>query len=166
MLTAPEVILLDRDDTIIDYTTGEKPCAELARQEAASRGLAVTARQFLKAIDWQMRRRWSDPVWARRSTGGGQTRAVSHAPSSKRLWRRWALMTPKLWTASPSAIAGLDSTKAVAAGLRLRSLSETVRDTLAWDCARPGGLERRAGLAADREAELRRLWQGAQGRQE
>lgn len=60
-------------------------------------------------------------------------------------------------------LAGLDSKKAVAAGLRLRPLAETIHDVLAWDRTRPAPLERRAGLAADREVELLQRWQAASG---
>jgi 2'-hydroxyisoflavone reductase len=48
--------------------------------------------------------------------------------------------------------------KAVAAGLRFRPLSETVRDTLAWDAARPPDTQRRAGLARERERQLLEAW--------
>src|SRR5205085_5502614 len=37
---------------------------------------------------------------------------------------------------------GISVEKAVAAGLRFRSLSETVRDTLEWDLSRPAGTQR------------------------
>ncbi len=53
----------------------------------------------------------------------------------------------------------LSSVKAVAAGLRLRPLAETVRDVLAWDRARSVPVERRAGLPAHREVELLQRWQ-------
>ncbi len=56
-----------------------------------------------------------------------------------------------------------DSSKAVAADLRTRPLAETVRDILAWERTRPPAVERRAGMTADREAELLRRWQAAQG---
>ena len=69
------------------------------------------------------------------------------------------------WTELPlwvpwerSGLAMLDSTRALAAGLRLRPLEETVRDVLVWDATRPQGGHRRAGLAPDREAELLRRW--------
>ncbi|HEX8282080.1 MAG TPA: NAD-dependent epimerase/dehydratase family protein [Pyrinomonadaceae bacterium] len=48
--------------------------------------------------------------------------------------------------------------KAVAAGLNFRPLAETVRDTLAWDLARPADTERRAGLARERESEVLAAW--------
>lgn len=50
----------------------------------------------------------------------------------------------------------LDSAKAAAVGLRPRPLAETARDVLAWDLTRPAAAERRAGMRADREAELLR----------
>jgi 2'-hydroxyisoflavone reductase len=49
--------------------------------------------------------------------------------------------------------------KAVAAGLRFRPLSETVRDTLEWDLTRPADTERRAGLAREKEREVLDAWQ-------
>lgn len=58
--------------------------------------------------------------------------------------------------------------KALAAGLTFRPLAETVRDTLAWDEARPaadrgatGRLSvgsRPVGLTCEREAELLAAW--------
>jgi 2'-hydroxyisoflavone reductase len=52
----------------------------------------------------------------------------------------------------------VDCGKAIAAGLSFRDLAETVRATLAWDATRPRDVERRAGLKAEREAELLRAW--------
>lgn len=60
-----------------------------------------------------------------------------------------------LWIARESA--GLMTTKidkALARGLKFRSLSDTIQVTLEWEKTRPDDLERRAGMAADREAEL------------
>lgn len=48
--------------------------------------------------------------------------------------------------------------KAVAAGLTFRPLADTVRDTLVWEETRPAGLERRAGLKAEKETDLLRAW--------
>jgi 2'-hydroxyisoflavone reductase len=48
--------------------------------------------------------------------------------------------------------------KALAAGLTFRSLEETIRDTLAWNAARPADREWRAGLKPEREAELLKRW--------
>jgi 2'-hydroxyisoflavone reductase len=46
----------------------------------------------------------------------------------------------------------IDPTKAIAHGLRHRSLDDTVRDTLAWLRANPHKLE--AGMSAEREQEV------------
>lgn len=48
--------------------------------------------------------------------------------------------------------------RALAAGLTLRPIAETVRDTLVWDRARPADAERRAGLKPEREQELLQAW--------
>jgi 2'-hydroxyisoflavone reductase len=55
----------------------------------------------------------------------------------------------------------IDCRRAFAAGLAARPLDETVRDTLAWDRARPAGTERKAGLDREREAELLRRFDSA-----
>ncbi|HEX7316619.1 MAG TPA: NAD-dependent epimerase/dehydratase family protein [Pyrinomonadaceae bacterium] len=48
--------------------------------------------------------------------------------------------------------------KAVAAGLKFRPLSETVRDTLEWDLSRPADTQRRAGLASEKERQVLDAW--------
>lgn len=50
--------------------------------------------------------------------------------------------------------------RAVAKGLHFRSLDTTVADTLAWQAKRPAEEQKklRAGLTAEREAELLKLW--------
>ena len=48
----------------------------------------------------------------------------------------------------------IDVSKAIGAGLRFRPLEETVRDTLAWAQTRPADHEWRAGLTAEREAQV------------
>ncbi len=48
--------------------------------------------------------------------------------------------------------------RAIAAGLAFRPLPDTIRDTLAWDAARSPTHEWRAGIKADREAELLDAW--------
>jgi len=58
----------------------------------------------------------------------------------------------------------VDCQRALAAGLTFRPLAETVRDTLAWDAARPTA-EREAtpaGLKPEREAALLAAWHAAQ----
>lgn len=56
--------------------------------------------------------------------------------------------------------------KAVAAGLSFRPMAETVVDTLAWydslDEERREGVTRRAGLPADKEAEVLKAWHAAE----
>ena len=56
----------------------------------------------------------------------------------------------------------IDCSKAFAAGLKLRPISETVRDTLAWHRSRGSPETMKAGLAADKEKELLREWHGRQ----
>src|SRR5205814_10330082 len=51
------------------------------------------------------------------------------------------------------------SRRAVEAGLELRPVADTVRDTLAWDRAR-GMPDLRAGLSRAREAEVPAAWLG------
>ena len=50
--------------------------------------------------------------------------------------------------------ARIDISKAIHAGLKFRPLEETVRDTLEWARTRPVDHEWRAGLTAEREAEV------------
>ncbi len=64
-----------------------------------------------------------------------------------------------LWV--PAEDAGFNTfaiDRALAAGLTFRPVEETVRDTLAWLATRPADHVWRAGLSAEREAELLRLW--------
>jgi 2'-hydroxyisoflavone reductase len=56
-----------------------------------------------------------------------------------------------------------DCRKAWAAGLSFRPLSDTIRDTLAWDATRPADVERKAGMAAEREAAVLASWQERSG---
>jgi 2'-hydroxyisoflavone reductase len=48
----------------------------------------------------------------------------------------------------------IEISKAIEAGLRFRPLEETVRDTLEWAQTRPANHEWRAGLTAEREAQV------------
>lgn len=74
-------------------------------------------------------------------------------------WTELPLWVPRGW----QDLTRLDLTKAVAAGLRLRPIEDTIRDILLWDRTRPPGFTRRAGLAADREAALLQQWHAAHG---
>jgi len=62
-----------------------------------------------------------------------------------------------LWIPASLGIPGLLETnvrKASIAGLTIRPLRETVRDTLKWALSRPRSYALRAGLSPEREAEL------------
>jgi 2'-hydroxyisoflavone reductase len=52
----------------------------------------------------------------------------------------------------------VDVSKAVAAGLKLRPLAQTVGDTRDWAVSRPADTKLKAGLSPEREAELLQLW--------
>jgi 2'-hydroxyisoflavone reductase len=67
------------------------------------------------------------------------------------------------WSDMPAWIPGdeegvgfarIDSSKAIQAGLTFRPLDETVLDTLKWAQTRPGDHEWKAGLTAEKEAEV------------
>jgi nucleoside-diphosphate-sugar epimerase len=101
-------------------------------------------------------------------------RTASGAAGASFVWVSEAFLLEhgvKPWTEIPlwvprggDDLAGLDSAKAIAAGLRLRPLAETVADTLAWDRTRPQDADLLAGLVAARETELLRLWGATRGR--
>ena len=57
----------------------------------------------------------------------------------------------------------IDCSKALAAGLETRPISETIRDTLAWHRSRGSVETLKAGLAAGKEEELLRAWHAAKG---
>jgi 2'-hydroxyisoflavone reductase len=76
-------------------------------------------------------------------------------------WVELPLWVPR--SGETAAFAGIMQTnvdKALRAGLEFRPLEATIRDTAAWDAARPAQTSRRAGLAPDREAELLAAWHG------
>lgn len=69
------------------------------------------------------------------------------------------------WSDLPSWIPGdplmfVDVRDAVAAGLTYRSLTETARDTLAWDVTRPAEdrADRAFGMSREREREVLEAW--------
>lgn len=74
--------------------------------------------------------------------------------------RQW--MEVPLWVDSTDEgnrhFMGINVERALAAGLKFRPLSETVRDTLEWDLSRPADTQRRAGLAREREREVLDAW--------
>lgn len=67
-----------------------------------------------------------------------------------------------LWvTAKFAGVNQLSIARAVAAGFRQRSLEELISDTIAWNAQRAEPRIRRAGLSAEREAELLALYDRA-----
>ena len=59
-----------------------------------------------------------------------------------------------------SALFTCSNARAIGAGLKFRPIEETIRDTLAWARTRPDNHAWRAGMTAEREAELLREWNG------
>ncbi len=72
-------------------------------------------------------------------------------------WMEMPLWIPESDPANAGFFA-FDCRKAIAAGLGLRPLSETVRAALEWDATRRSDHEWRAGLTRQREAELLQAW--------
>jgi len=71
-----------------------------------------------------------------------------------------------LWVGSSPKMAGflaVDVSRAVAEGLTLRSIGETVRDTLAWHLRRGADGPLRAGLTQERERQLLAEWHARTG---
>lgn len=68
-------------------------------------------------------------------------------------------MNLPLWVGSEAPGFNLvNCAKAFAAGLVIRPLAETVRDTLTWAATRPADHEWRAGISREREADLLQKW--------
>lgn len=67
------------------------------------------------------------------------------------------------WMGLPLWLGGGDMVvsikRAVDSGLAFRPLADTIRDTLAWEATRPTDHPWRAGLPADKEADLLERWQ-------
>jgi len=65
-----------------------------------------------------------------------------------------------VWTGKDSALARTNIDRALSKGLTFRSLADTARDTLAWFKSLPQDRQSksRAGLTADREAEVLKAW--------
>ncbi len=71
-----------------------------------------------------------------------------------------------LWV--PAKYIGFDTVncaKVNGAGLRIRPLSDTIRDTLAWQATRPADHEWRSGLTAERETALLQAWRKEENNQ-
>src|SRR2546430_17525431 len=65
-----------------------------------------------------------------------------------------------VWAGKESGIARTNIDRALSKGLTFRSLADTARDTLAWFKSLPQDRQSksRAGLTADREAEVLKAW--------
>lgn len=61
----------------------------------------------------------------------------------------------------PSGLMQVKIDKALRTGLTFRPLATTVLDTLAWDRQRPADVQRRAGLAIEKEQQLLAAWHAA-----
>ncbi len=73
-------------------------------------------------------------------------------------------MEMPLWV--PAEYAGfgtVNCARANGAGLEIRPLTDTIRDTLAWLNTRPANYEWRGGLTPEREANLLQLWHEREG---
>lgn len=57
-----------------------------------------------------------------------------------------------------AGLMNVDLSKAVADGLSLRPLTQTIRETLEWDRTRPADLQRRAGISREKENEVLAAW--------
>ena len=73
-------------------------------------------------------------------------------------WREMPLWVPESDPQSRGLFT-ISMEKALEAGLRFRPIEETVRATLQWASTRPADYKWRAGLTAEREAELLALWE-------
>ena len=89
---------------------------------------------------------WADPAWLVAQLGDDRYQAF---PMWDEVDDPWTHM--------------FDSRKAVEAGLKSRSVDETVRDTLTWDRSRGEEAERPCGLSREREAELLAAWSQRSG---
>lgn len=69
-------------------------------------------------------------------------------------WSEMPLWLPEAY----NGIFHVNNDKAIATGLTFRPLSDTIKDTLAWDATRSSNIERRAGLKSVREQELLRAF--------
>ena len=64
------------------------------------------------------------------------------------------MWTPENWR----GIFEVNCTRAIEAGLKFRSVKDTISDTLAWHAARPAGYEIKVGLKPDKERALLDTW--------
>jgi 2'-hydroxyisoflavone reductase len=75
----------------------------------------------------------------------------------------WTEVTLWMPEQGNEGLSTIDVRKAIAAGLSFRPLSDTIRDTLAWDAARPPETVRRNGITPEREQAWLRAWHDRTG---
>src|SRR5438067_2507504 len=66
MFSLPKAVLLDLDDTLLDFDSGANGCWQEACRQHISQLPGVTVEQFLAAIDIHRQWYWSDPERHRR----------------------------------------------------------------------------------------------------
>lgn len=146
-------VLVPRPDSHLQYVDARDLAAFVARLAESASGAVyncVTPRGSLTFADL------FDACLAEASAEDAALAAMPDEFFAAHGVRPWSEMP--LWIPSASDHAGIaraDSTRALAAGLQIRPLRETVRDTLAWARVaekHPGALK--AGLSPEREAEL------------
>jgi 2'-hydroxyisoflavone reductase len=89
---------------------------------------------------------------------------VAACAQSREGFSRWSEFP--LWAPGSGCEATVNCARAIAAGLKFRPLSQTIRDTGEWDKARPSGMPLRSGLSPQREAQLLEMWHSVGGREE
>jgi 2'-hydroxyisoflavone reductase len=77
-------------------------------------------------------------------------------------WTEIPLWIPEEAMPHMQGLMTVNCQKALAAGLRCRSLRETISDTLGWYAAQERGRKLQAGLTADREQQLLQKWHATQ----
>lgn len=105
-------------------------------------------------------------LWASWAVTGGDARFTHVTPSflAERGVQAWSHMPA--WVPSRPGMEGFSRrsiARALGAGLTFRPLADTIRDLLAWHDARPEaerGPRLRAGMPAEREAEILAAWHG------
>jgi 2'-hydroxyisoflavone reductase len=75
----------------------------------------------------------------------------------------WTEVTLWMPEQGNEGLSTIDVRKAIAVGLSFRPLSDTIRDTLAWDAARPPETVRRNGITPEREQAWLRAWHDRTG---
>lgn len=74
----------------------------------------------------------------------------------------WTEVTLWMPEAGNEGFSTINVNKAIAAGLTFRPLSETIRDTIAWDASRPPETVRRNGIKPEREQAWLAAWHDSQ----